>query len=375
MKPLTFEDVRERVNYEQVIGFFKIEIGYDNKCLCPFHKEDTPSHAVYEKSGHCYGCHRSWDSFAFVQEYLNLSIKDAFRWFEQHLNDLPPQSERKYEQAHYEGPVNRELVDYWHKQLTLEHYAYFEQERLLDKETVDWYQLGYRPDWNAYSVPFWRGLPRQSEVDVMQFRLLDREPKYIGLKGHNRTSFMNAHLLVVPQEYVLVLFGSFDAILAHQDGLTAVGLNGSNISKRDKNRIRDLFQQQNRVIIVPDNTPAEFGPAYELAKLLDADVKFFPQTCPENVDYIDFRKKHSVLEFEYKVLGRLPPVEEETLTNLVTLINAGDRYNIVPVYAWKCKVPAFMAAHLSAECGMDLWGVRSYNDLVERVEHQLKGGF
>lgn len=369
MKTLTFEDIREQYNYDQVIQYFNIPISFDNKICCPFHEDDTPSHLINEKSGYCFGCGWSGSTFDFVQQFLKLSVKNTFYWFESH--QLPTARKQSYSPTSYEGPVNPELVSYWHS--LFDAYALFKEQRLFEPETTAWYQIGFRPDWNAYVIPFWRGLPGQSEIDIVQFRKLEGLPKYVGLKGHNRTSFMNAHVLKEEQAYVLVFFGSFDAILALQDGLCAVGMNGSNISKKDVERIQELFKKQSTIIIIPDNSPQEFTPAYALAEILGATVKFFPESCPEGTDYIDYRKSHSVLQFEYEVLSRLPSVNEQVLENCISLVQKGDPYNLLEHHVK--GVPAFIAAHLSVACDLNLWDVCDLDSLVTKTHQIIQGGW
>lgn len=50
-------------------------------CLCPFHKEKTPSMCIYVKSNkfHCFGCGEHGDSISAVMKLEGLSYYDAIR--------------------------------------------------------------------------------------------------------------------------------------------------------------------------------------------------------------------------------------------------------------------------------------------------------
>lgn len=59
----------------------KYNIPYNNKKMrCPFHGEDKhPSAAIYETYFHCFSCFRHLDVIGFVEEYFNLSFKEAMQ--------------------------------------------------------------------------------------------------------------------------------------------------------------------------------------------------------------------------------------------------------------------------------------------------------
>lgn len=67
--------------------------GQEFLCLCPFHKEDTPSFKVYQKDGvwlaHCFGCGKTVNCFQFIQAFDKLNfdeavekVKSEFQWAE-----------------------------------------------------------------------------------------------------------------------------------------------------------------------------------------------------------------------------------------------------------------------------------------------------
>ena len=46
-------------------------------CNCPFHKDNSPSMRVYDKSFYCFSCNRTGDLIEFVKQYFNLNFQEA----------------------------------------------------------------------------------------------------------------------------------------------------------------------------------------------------------------------------------------------------------------------------------------------------------
>ena len=94
-----------------------------NMFSCPFHGVDkTPSAKAYKNSCYCFACNRASDTIGFVQDYFNLSFKEALekinqdfglnlqsntRISKQKLEELRKQKELKEQQKVY---INKQLV-------------------------------------------------------------------------------------------------------------------------------------------------------------------------------------------------------------------------------------------------------------------------
>lgn len=46
-------------------------------CNCPFHKDNSPSMKIYNKSFYCFSCNRTGDLIEFVKQYFNLNFQEA----------------------------------------------------------------------------------------------------------------------------------------------------------------------------------------------------------------------------------------------------------------------------------------------------------
>lgn len=327
---VNFEVIREKFQAEQILAAFGIAVDASGNACCPFHKDDTPSLQVNQNWVYCHACKKSWDNYALARALLDktgkLTAPMVFAWFQ--TTQFPePSKTYTRKKAEYIGPVAFSLVEYWHNSLTPELTAQLMQERLFTEETIKKHMLGWRPKKKEWSIPFFRGIRGQSEADIVQFRTTeeDAKVKYYGLAGHNRGSVMNADLLDQDLPFLVVFFGSFDAILARQDGLNAVGLTGSNPFRKDEHdRVHELFGKQHSIFVVPDNTPAEFKPAQQFAELVGGEVRFFNPALPDDTDYISYRKEHNSFITDVLDLAPHTQVPDELTTSLYDLLAGGD---------------------------------------------------
>lgn len=392
--------LKRKVSPEQVLTYFGYEISPYNTCMCPNHKETKASLYVNEDFVFCFGCKWHANTVKLAQalkqkhENVMLNYPEIVRW----LNETPfTENTLKHEKVNYRGAVPQNLIEYWRSQLRAEHYVRLETERLLTKETVDYFNLGWRPDYEAFVLPYYRGVPGQSEIDIVQFRM-PNDPKYIGLKGHSRGSIMNVSILEKPLPYVVVLFGAFDPILAHQDGVHAVGTSGAcPFKKTDKERVQNLFKNQTNIVVVPDNTPTEFEPAYKMAEWVGGRVAFFPEDTPAGTDYIDYRKLSTPKSFLIEIgIEPLLHVDQGFVDGLFSLITTGDRnkYSHFHINAAEGMVASDIAKVLALrttpkpftqeswkEIQQKFYGVRTKEELQLAIDHaseqahHLRGGW
>ena len=67
------------LNMEDILNKYNIKIGRKGTFLCPFHDDRHPSAKVYTKSFYCFSCNKGGDLIRFVQDYFNLSFKEAMQ--------------------------------------------------------------------------------------------------------------------------------------------------------------------------------------------------------------------------------------------------------------------------------------------------------
>lgn len=294
--------LRETVSMPQVVSLYtSIEKG--GKVHCLWHNDKrTPNLHIYADGAYCFTCRKAFDMFDYVMKMEGCTFPDAVQFITDHLGSFPALETVAYASrrtsADYKGPVPRKWIDYWHRELTPDRRTWLYEARLLTDETIDRNLLGWRPDYKAYVVPFWDGVPRHSEVVTLQYRSTPESPPiagpnwhYVGHAGHNRPFIVGSHL--VNPDYMIGLIGTFDQLLAEQDGLPAFSPNGASVfGNPDRVESMDLRRRlagTRRVVIVPDSTPSEHVHAQALAELLGGEVRYFPREMAGK-DYTDFRR-------------------------------------------------------------------------------------
>lgn len=318
------EEIRAQVTMPMLVTYLGLQWDRQHqKVKCIRHKsgeERTPSAQVNPQTLYCHSCGVVWDIFQVVMEHEHLTFGAAVRWVADHMLDMPSAVlVEAHHTADYEGAVNPELVSHWISNLQEGHRIYLREQRLLTDESIDRAGIGWRSEWNAYSIPFWRGEPFNSEVDIVQFRATPATPwynngqrRYMGLKGHNRPSFIGRHH--IGYDRVVLFFGTFDALLAAQDGLSAISINGATTFLRDEAALQRLSGclRARTVYIVPDKTPSEYPAAYRLAALVrneqrEVIVAHIPPSI-SGKDYTEMRMGGvTPLEFRREVLMLASP--------------------------------------------------------------------
>jgi DNA primase len=170
------EEIKRAADIAEFIGQFVQlkKAGRNYVGLCPFHSEKAPSFTVSpeRQTFHCFGCKKGGDIFSFWMEYHGATFPEAFK-------DLA----ESYQVAIPEGPVSqkdgeraalREALFKTNEKAT----AYFQDllahpvsgkpgreylaRRLLPKEIVSEFRLGYTPDeWEGLT-----GFLRRHHVDL-----------------------------------------------------------------------------------------------------------------------------------------------------------------------------------------------------------------
>jgi len=77
LRNMTLDYIKHTTKMEDVLNRYGIQVK-NNKCLCIFHSDTTPSMSIKDNKLHCFVCHRSADVFDVVKELEGCSFKDAY---------------------------------------------------------------------------------------------------------------------------------------------------------------------------------------------------------------------------------------------------------------------------------------------------------
>lgn len=314
-----FEEMKEQVQVGNIAAFL-MDVHAQGKveCVNPDHTDDTPSLQLYDEGAYCFGCDTYYDVFTFLSDYMakfqsieEFNAGHALAWFRKHREDIPAEYESVSSSSSprsTRSAVSLETVQYWHSLLVSDSTKTDElYERLISDETICQLRLGYNPALKCYTIPFFNA--DQTIVESVQYRstkdsplLRGREWKYRGFSNHYHPSLVEQRN--INPFLVLIFFGTFDGILASQDGLPAMGLNGASVFTNDQNEdtqwLINFLAGTEKIIIIPDITESEITPAMKMAENVGGEIWHFPKELEEQgiKDFTDFRKAgYSVDDF------------------------------------------------------------------------------
>jgi DNA primase len=131
--------------------------GANYVALCPFHKEKTPSFSVNpgKQIFHCFGCNKGGNVFRFVQEYENLSFREAVHRLAEraripieHSTESQARDDRAIKEALYK--IHEQLTVHWQKCLQSDKEAQDARDYLVQRgvsqHAIDSFRLGYAPN-------------------------------------------------------------------------------------------------------------------------------------------------------------------------------------------------------------------------------------
>lgn len=316
---LTAEEIKAQVSFPTLMGRYGYRIGRDKKMLCPFHQEKTGSFHVYDERGKCYGgCGWFGDVIQFVMDkesvYFGAALQLLTEWYGLTKGSASKDAASKepvkvIPKKPYREPINPEIVEYFHKYLTKERRQWLYDKRLLTDQTINYYRIGWRPDMDAYSIPFWKGAPGHSAVETMQFRCAPKEgrrSRYIGLDGYTFPSLIGRHTM--NPDILVVFIGTLDCVLANQDGIPAISPNGLTVWLNRLDELKWVVGNVSQLFFVPDNTTSETIESVRLANALGAKIRYLPEMPDypdgkQRKDYTDYRLMgHTAKQFIEEVL-------------------------------------------------------------------------
>ncbi len=157
------QKVAEASDIVEIIGgYFPLKrAGTSFRCLCPFHKEKSPSFHVNpsRQTFHCFGCGAGGGVFRFVMDYEHIDFPSAVRKLAQRAgialieNDDPAEQSRRDHRSRL-LQLHKEAAEWFHRNLLrsrdAEHARAYLKKRGLTKEIAVEWLIGFAPSgWEA----------------------------------------------------------------------------------------------------------------------------------------------------------------------------------------------------------------------------------
>lgn len=280
----------------QDVGFHVTKsYGDEIVAYCPWHDDSTASLAINTENGwHCFaGCGKGR-----TLESLLVKFAPNKKLYQRLAAALP---ELYLESLDTRSTQSEDIKPLYHvDELPMAYENEYLASRGITAETVSEFNLKYHKGFNSIIIPIYQN----SELVGSVQRKIVGNPKYINSPGMNKDQILFPFDKVQPiDRKVILVEGIFDAIKAHQEGVTNVlsSFGGS----MSQGHIRMLGSIARTVVICPDKDRAglrmaERSTGMLLEKGLDVEYVFPPGKAKDFGDVDDFSqlKYHSYWKLE-----------------------------------------------------------------------------
>ena len=178
------------------------------------------------------------------------------------------------------------------------------QIRNITDDTAAKFDLRYHAQFNSIIIPIYQS---QTLVGTVQ-RRIDGNPKYMNSRGMDKDRILFPFDLFQPKEGKIILVeGLFDAIKAHQSGITnTLSTFGGNVSDT---QVKMLGSLARTVIICPDKDSSGIKMAYKTTDMLlkmglRVEYTFAPGMAKDFGDVDDFTNLEYHSYWKLKILKR-----------------------------------------------------------------------
>ncbi len=339
----TISEIRQQASIVEIISEYVIlkNSGRDYRGLCPFHNEKTPSFHVNLEKGifKCFGCGVGGDVFAFLQKVLGKTFGEVLRDLGARYGISIEQSNQAYTDTAIHYKICQSAMTYYQELLLNPKSGQVANEYLktrdINHDSCQKFNLGYAP--NSYDglITYLTkyihvsvldiekaGLARQKDgkyYDLFRNRLiipiinefgktiafggrdLGTSPvKYLNspetpifTKGNNLFGLNLAKEKISYADYVILVEGYLDVILAHQNGFSnTVASLGTALTPRQA-KMLFKFTHSRKVYLAFDNDQAGIAAINrgieiinELVEGIGCDLKIL--NLPTGKDMADF---------------------------------------------------------------------------------------
>ncbi len=251
------DEIRRNTDLRQLMPDV-VRVGANHTCKCMFHEDSNPSMVVHKEFYLCFGCGATGDIVSWYTDHWKMSFGDALGVAAVDAGiELNEDIYEYLEKARVERDSRlEELANYRAKLTENEKAQEYLTGRGLTQETIDFFRLGYRPDWHAIAIPMYS---KSGNLDAISYRYMgDGEKRY----HHKNTdswrkgdTFYNIRAIEFEEGPIIVCEGMFDAMSIWQAGFKrVVAIMGGALND---NHIKELGD--NSIIFVPDaKTPHDF---------------------------------------------------------------------------------------------------------------------
>jgi DNA primase len=157
----TIEEIRQRIDIVEIVSDYVVlkKRGQNYQGLCPFHQEKTPSFSVNptKQVYYCFGCNAGGNGFKFLMELEKKSFQEVVLELAQKYQvPIKTVGQKEHQEIQRQLSIKEQLYEILAVTTSFYQYAlyqnqgekalnYLRQERQLQEETIQQFQLGYAP--------------------------------------------------------------------------------------------------------------------------------------------------------------------------------------------------------------------------------------
>lgn len=267
---MSFDLVKQQVDVVNEISKYadvKKE-GARYKCLCPLHKEDTPSFIIYPESAswHCFGCNAGGSVIDFIMAIKHIPPLEAMKFLcEEHHIQVSAQDVEKWAEIERLRKEKREIFDIQPKTFVEKPSAkdYLIKVRGLTEQTIKDFSLGYGPMEDCIVIPIQDKFGRPIAFARRALNPTPTHPRYLNDAGDKNPLYEKGKLCynlhnvrqnLKNMNMVFINEGYFDVITLHQCGLkTGIAFCCQTISKTQAEELKSVIDNETIIVFVQNN--------------------------------------------------------------------------------------------------------------------------
>ena len=354
------EVIKDRLSIVDVVGEYVSlkRSGSSYTGLCPFHNEDTPSFFVSESRKYCkcFGCGKGGNIYNFLQEYLNISFREAVLMLAKKANiEIEDDYSSNNHYKEIEEKKNK-LYDL-HKDVANTYYRilysdrgkagldYFRSRKLTDA-TIKKFGLGFAPNDFGYVYnlmkekgyddtllfesklfKLYNDKPCDSFYNRVMFPLVDINKHVIGFQSRSldpkptekkyvnsldslifhKSSFLYAmnYAYFSKENYYILCEGNMDAITLQQSGFdSAIATQGTAFNEKQVNILK---RKPKKIYLCQDTDDAGVNAIISSDKLLrKTGIETYVIDTKPAKDVDEFINKFGIDEFKNRINNPIP---------------------------------------------------------------------
>ena len=259
-----FEKIKQSVNISDVVEYYGLKLDRNDKALCPFHKEDTPSFSIKKDTNtyKCFGCGEGGDVIDFVSKLKGIEPLEAAKLIAEDFNisvytNKTSKPKKNNIKKYIQNCINDiSKTDYFNK-------------RGLTEKTIKRFSLGFDINHQCVVIPY------NSKLEYYQTRNI-KDKKFFKPKTIDAgpEPIYNKEILFSNnREPVFVVESPICAMSITQCGGQAAAICGCGLNNLVTEAKKKKFNKT--IIICLDNDDAGKKASQDLANLLyEYNVKF-----------------------------------------------------------------------------------------------------